>query len=90
MTAHILDIHKDEDGWDYGVCSCGWSTPPVPGVDIVTDAYGDHRADSVVNAIVQDDYDRVIQYLVERGVLEPVTLAVGNHTLAVYQRKDTT
>ena len=46
----------------------------------------DRRIASVIAAIP----DRVlVDLLVERGVLEPVTLAVGNHTLAVYQRKDT-
>ena len=34
--------------------------------------------------------DALIDLLVERGVLEPVTLPHGNHTISVYQRKDMT
>lgn len=43
MTDHSLELHEDDDGWDYGVCTCGWATPPVPGADIVADAYAEHR-----------------------------------------------
>ena len=32
--------------------------------------------------------DLLVHLLVERGVLEPVTLPHGNHTISVYQRKD--
>lgn len=41
-TEHSLSLDKDEGGWDYGTCECGWSTPPVPGADIVADAYAEH------------------------------------------------
>ncbi|NIR37013.1 MAG: hypothetical protein GWN73_14440 [Actinobacteria bacterium] len=41
-----MELLQDDDGWDYGVCLCGWRTPPCPGADIVADAYGDHRAEA--------------------------------------------
>jgi hypothetical protein len=43
VTDHSLDLYQDDGGWNYGVCECGWRTPPVPGADIVAESYAEHR-----------------------------------------------
>lgn len=46
MADHSLDLDKDEDGWDYAACSCGWISPPCPDVETAADFYGEHRDQS--------------------------------------------
>lgn len=44
MADHSLELDQDDGGWDTGTCTCGeWECPPVPGADIVADAYAEHR-----------------------------------------------
>jgi len=41
---HGCEFDQDAEGFDFAVCSCGWQSPPTPGVDLAADLYGDHRA----------------------------------------------
>lgn len=52
---HSLTLYQDDGGWDYGVCECEWRTPPVPGADIVADAYADHVAAEALASRRADD-----------------------------------
>lgn len=39
---HTLDEFVDRDGFDYGVCACGWETPPCPGREEAANFWGRH------------------------------------------------
>lgn len=50
---YTLMFERDEDGWWMAQCRCGWRLPAsVPDADLAADAYGDHRADVALAAMV--------------------------------------
>lgn len=46
--SHGVYFHEDGEGFFYGQCVCGWTSPPVPDQEDVADAYGDHRAATAI------------------------------------------
>lgn len=51
MSAHFAaEVDHDEEGWWFGVCECGWQTPPCPGRGEADDFLADHRFERSVAA----------------------------------------
>lgn len=35
-------LDRDEEGWEFSCCDCGWTSPPCPDTETACDTWGDH------------------------------------------------
>ena len=35
-------LDRDDQGWDFSRCDCGWISPPCPDTETAVDFWGDH------------------------------------------------
>lgn len=45
VFSHVTKmVDQDKDGWWFATCQCRWTTGPVPDLETLVDAWGDHVA----------------------------------------------
>lgn len=54
-TEHNVDLDRDDDGWIFAACACGWASPPCPDFSTAADIYAeDHLVPLAADIAIPD------------------------------------